>query len=275
MTTQNFDIERNNLADHAQPSKPRRTAIIGLIISFVIVVVIYQLQEVMLRGNSRGNFLVQKANKLNISHAPHNIAHREPVSACPIDINGTVVLAFGDSLTDGFPVNHPYGKHVLSLFHCVNVVIEGVVGEMTGSMLSRFKEEMEKSKPTVAVILGGTNDILRRVPVDEIISNIISLHDYAQTWSRENQNVLTHTIAMTVPDIYGEKFDELRFAVNRGLRTYASKSNGFVGVVELESYFNKSLAENAVYWHDDGLHFSVVGYDAVGTLVHTALCSFK
>lgn len=84
---------------------------------------------------------------------------------------GNVVLAFGDSLTQG--VGSDTGGYVRMLSEKIGVPIinKGISGDTTGLALARVNEARAEKPDIVIVFLGG-NDALRRVPVDETFRNL-------------------------------------------------------------------------------------------------------
>lgn len=249
----------------------------GLVMSLLVMIGLYNMKEWNLSQSLNTDFakpsFVEGNNKSTIISQPLGLPQPDE-QRCDSDKNGTI-LAFGDSLTSGFPIDHPYQIQLSTLLHNAKVVQKGVPGEMASNMLSRFKSSIEEAQPYLVIILGGTNDIMRNTPPSDTIADIIALHEYAQTWSKQHNNMLTHTIAITAPDIYHGKFDYSRMAVNEGIREYVSRSNGVVKLLDLESSFNQSIPEKKIYWYEDSLHFSVLGYDTIAAMIHNTICSIE
>ncbi|MEZ5396580.1 MAG: GDSL-type esterase/lipase family protein [Bryobacterales bacterium] len=81
------------------------------------------------------------------------------------------VVFLGDSITDGWQLNQYFpGKPYLN---------RGIGGQITGQMLGRLKADVLDRKPRVVVLLGGTNDLARGVPIDAIQNNIAMIADLA------------------------------------------------------------------------------------------------
>lgn len=75
---------------------------------------------------------------------------------------GSVVLAFGDSLTAGKGVSqeHSYPS-VLARSTRLDVVNEGLSGETTAEGLRRFEPLLDELVPDLVILMHGGNDILR------------------------------------------------------------------------------------------------------------------
>lgn len=85
----------------------------------------------------------------------------------------TVVLAFGDSLTEGYGVepSESYPSVLGTLLGC-KVVNAGVSGEVSEQGVRRLPSVLEKFKPSLVVICHGGNDFLRGVRDDEVERNL-------------------------------------------------------------------------------------------------------
>ena len=81
------------------------------------------------------------------------------------------VVFLGDSITDGWPLNQYFpGKPYVN---------RGIGGQITSQMLARMKADVLDLKPTVMVVLAGTNDIGRGVSTDTIKNNLSLIADLA------------------------------------------------------------------------------------------------
>ncbi len=87
--------------------------------------------------------------------------------------NNSIILAFGDSLTQGVGVKteNSYPK-ILSELSGLNVINSGVSGETTDIGLNRLPTELEKYNPSLLLLLEGGNDILRNRDHSQIKMNL-------------------------------------------------------------------------------------------------------
>ena len=94
------------------------------------------------------------------------------------------VIAFGNSLTVGFIpsrlANQPYSQFLMEMVNDVlkqlkmNDTVEvrfinkGVNGDLTSSMLQRFRQDVINLSPNYVIVLGGANDVGWNFPVKQI-----------------------------------------------------------------------------------------------------------
>jgi lysophospholipase L1-like esterase len=81
------------------------------------------------------------------------------------------VVFMGDSITDGWRLNE--------YFEGRDFVNRGISGQVTGEMLGRMQHDVIALKPKAMIVLAGTNDIARGVPLSTIESNLTSIADLA------------------------------------------------------------------------------------------------
>lgn len=86
-----------------------------------------------------------------------------------------VVLAFGDSLTYGYgAADQSYPKQLQHLIQR-KVVNGGVSGEVSSAGLARLPKLLETYHPSLVILCHGGNDILRRMPKEQLKSNLMSM----------------------------------------------------------------------------------------------------
>ncbi len=82
------------------------------------------------------------------------------------------VVFLGDSISDGWRLNEYFGDR--------DFVNRGISGQITGEMLGRMKADVIDLKPQAMIVLAGTNDIARGVPLSTIENNLAMIADLAQ-----------------------------------------------------------------------------------------------
>lgn len=82
------------------------------------------------------------------------------------------VVFLGDSITDGWRLNEYFPDR--------DFINRGISGQITGEMLGRMKADVLDLKPEAVLILAGTNDIARGVPLKAIEDNLVMIADLAE-----------------------------------------------------------------------------------------------
>jgi lysophospholipase L1-like esterase len=82
----------------------------------------------------------------------------------------------GDSLTEGadVPVGHTWSSLASNTLN-INIMNQGIGGDTTQGMLSRFHPEVIAQKPDFVFIMGGTNDLWWGLEVNAVLGNIFSM----------------------------------------------------------------------------------------------------
>ena len=120
----------------------------------------------------------------------------------------TLIVALGDSLTEGFGVSkeeaYPFlvEKELLRKGHAVKVVNAGISGSTSASAPSRIKWHI-RSQPDILIIALGGNDGLRGLSVAHMKNNLSKAIELAQ--AEEIQVLLS---GMQIPLNYGKEYTE-------------------------------------------------------------------
>lgn len=92
-----------------------------------------------------------------------------------------VILAFGDSLTEGIGANKAQSyPAVLEELTGQGVINAGISGETTAEGLTRFSKTLEDYTPSLVILLEGGNDILRNLPPAQTKRNLAQMIEIAQ-----------------------------------------------------------------------------------------------
>jgi len=112
-------------------------------------------------------------------------------------VDGTVVLAFGDSLTSGRGANNGtrYPELLEGMIHH-RVINGGVAGELTQEGLKRLPGLLEDLQPTLLILCHGGNDLLRKTGEKEAEDNIRSMIRLAK-----NEGIGVVLIGVPRPDL--------------------------------------------------------------------------
>lgn len=86
------------------------------------------------------------------------------------------IICIGDSLTYGYGIKRSniwtnLAKNKLN----IDIINEGINGDTTGGMLSRFNNSVIAKKPDVVFMMGGTNDLIAGATLGVIQANIMAM----------------------------------------------------------------------------------------------------
>ncbi|WP_319549724.1 CFI-box-CTERM domain-containing protein [Desulfogranum marinum] len=93
-----------------------------------------------------------------------------------------VIVAFGDSVTEGKGVT-PYSSYLQNMVgSCASVVNQGVVGERTSGGVNRIDEVLEAHHPTYVIIMEGSNDAFWEESSSTISFNLGTMIDKVRAY---------------------------------------------------------------------------------------------
>jgi len=193
--------------------------------------------------------------------------HDADVSLGPPAPNEQRVVFFGDSITDIWKLDDSFpGKHYIN---------RGIGGQTTPQMLVRFREDVINLRPSVVVILAGTNDLAGNTG-DESLEQIEN--DYASLAELARANGI-HVVFSSVTPINNYNPTALRFflqrspekilALNEWLKKYCADQS----LVYLD-YFSAMVDERGYLKADlsrDGLHPNAAGFMVMAPLAQAAI----
>jgi len=152
--------------------------------------------------------------------------NEEELVSIPMD---TKILAFGDSITQGYRVakNDSYPSQLSNLLH-VDVTNAGVSAEVSQEGLRRLKKILETSKPNILLLCEGGNDILRKQDLKKTKENLAKMIRFAQ-----EKNI--YVILIGVPELgllnlqtaslYQELADEFQIPLDSSLEDILNDSD--------------------------------------------------
>ncbi|MDP9114363.1 MAG: GDSL-type esterase/lipase family protein [Acidobacteriota bacterium] len=177
------------------------------------------------------------------------------------------VVFFGDSITDFWRLNE--------FFPDSQYVNRGIAGQLTSHLLQRMKDDVIDLHPQAVVILGGTNDLARGVPLRDIEGNYQTLADLAAAYK------IKVIFASLTPVSDYHKDQEPSYertlqrpsaqikALNEWLKGFCMQRgyayvDYFTATVDATGQFQAELS-------DDGLHPNAKGYRVMAPLVAAAI----
>jgi lysophospholipase L1-like esterase len=177
------------------------------------------------------------------------------------------VVFLGDSITDFWRLNEYFPDR--------DFVNRGISGQITGQMLARFKADVIDLHPEAVLILGGTNDLARGIPLVAIENNYLMMADLAD---RYKIKVIFATV-LPVSDYHKDTNPALEMTRDRP-PAYISALNEWLGALCQQrgytflNYF-QSMVDSAgrlqADLSDDGLHPNPKGYRIMAPLALEAI----
>ncbi len=177
------------------------------------------------------------------------------------------VVFLGDSITDGWRL-HEY-------FPGQDFVNRGISGQITGEMLGRMKADVIDRRPAVMVVLAGTNDIARGVPLTTIQNNLSMIADLAVAHG------IKPIFASVLPIHDYNKEKNPRFEMSLGRPPAVIRQlNAFIENMCRERKFvyldySSAMSDNRGYLKvelaEDGLHPNASGYRVMAPLALAAI----
>lgn len=156
-----------------------------------------------------------------------------------------VILAFGDSLTFGTGAN-PEQSYPAQLAKLTGrtVINAGVPGEISEKALERLPELLNKHHPQLVILCHGGNDLLRKLNVGELESNLGKMVDLIQ---QSGADVLLVSVPkpgllMQASPVYQRIAEAKDVAIE----------DGIIAKVEAE-----------IEWKSDPIHPNAIGYKKI------------
>jgi lysophospholipase L1-like esterase len=177
------------------------------------------------------------------------------------------VVFLGDSITDFWRLNEYFPDR--------DFVNRGISGQITSQMLGRMKADVLDLHPEAVVILAGTNDLARDIPLTSIEDNYVLIADLAVAMKIK----VIFASLLPVGDAHKDvdpSYERTKIrppvyiqALNEWLERYCGQRgygflNYFPALVDAQGQFNAELS-------DDGLHPNSQGYRLMAPLALQAV----
>ncbi|KAF7868459.1 hypothetical protein EAF04_004990 [Stromatinia cepivora] len=188
-------------------------------------------------------------------------------------LNPVRILCFGNSLTQGWPSNHPYAIALEDTFQTstpyisISTDVQGLPGDQVVSPPGHYLPRLDilyneiKAPYSWMVVLGGTNDLTQNQDVDTVFEYLMKVWDYALSRG-------TQVLALTVPECgtCSPELDQRRDYLNDMIRAHQAENFHVFDLHDAVPYWSMPEEERSRIWAD-GLHFTDEGYDRMGALV--------
>lgn len=228
-----------------------------------------ELRELAARVDAHFRSLLEAKDAQLSSPDPDDVAHyAEANRLLPAAVAGKPrVVLLGDSITENWRINEYFPER--------DFVNRGIAGQTTGEMLGRMKADVLDLKPAVVVILAGTNDLARNVPLSTIEDHLSMMADLATA------HAIRPVFASVLPVSDVHKGVDPRFewtparppvlinGVNQWLERFCMQ-RGFTYVNYFDALRNEAgmLTDDL---SDDGLHPNGRGYRIMAPLLDEAV----
>jgi lysophospholipase L1-like esterase len=177
------------------------------------------------------------------------------------------VVFYGDSITDYWRLNEYFPDR--------DYLNRGIAGQTTGDLLQRFLADVAAARPQAVLILAGTNDLARGIPVAAIVNNYQTMATLA---AANNIKVIFASVT-PVSDYHkdqnpayertpGRPPESIR-ELNDWLKSYCSKQG--CAYVDYYSALVDEKGQLKTDMSDDGLHPNAKGYRVMGPLASAAI----
>jgi lysophospholipase L1-like esterase len=177
------------------------------------------------------------------------------------------VVFFGDSITDFWRLNE--------YFPDSGYINRGIAGQLSGHLLQRMKDDVIDLRPEAVLILVGTNDLSREVPVAAIESNYQMLADLAAAYKIKVLFGAVLPVSDYHKDVEPSYERTLQRppaqikALNEWLQKFCAQRgyayvDYFTATVDPAGQFQAELS-------DDGLHPNAKGYRVMAPLAAAAI----
>ncbi|MCI4442948.1 MAG: SGNH/GDSL hydrolase family protein [Lentimicrobium sp.] len=173
------------------------------------------------------------------------------------------VVFMGDSITEGWPFPEFFaGKPYVN---------RGISGQTTPQMLIRFRPDVIALKPSLVIIMAGTNDIAENTgpsTLEMITDNLISMVELAKA---NHIKIILCSVLPTVDFWWKQGLQpaEKIVKLNAMIKKYAD-ANGILYLDYYSAMVNEQKGLNAAY-SGDGVHPNKAGYEVMYPLVEKAI----
>jgi lysophospholipase L1-like esterase len=171
-------------------------------------------------------------------------------------------VALGDSLT-AWPVGGTWPARLDSMDANLRLINNaGVPGDLTSQMLSREKSDVLALQPEVMFLLGGTNDVGRRVSQATTIANLRAIIVAARAKK-------IRVFMMTIPP---NSYSGLAADINSMNAAIIHLANSYkIVYIDIHKVLSTTTGVYISKYTSDGLHFSDLGAQAVAQAVYSRI----
>jgi acyl-CoA thioesterase-1 len=227
------------------------------------------LRDALVRAESHFRALIELKDRQLRSPDRDNLARYGEMDSRtpPAQADKPRVVLLGDSITDGWRLNEYFADR--------DFINRGISGQITGQMLGRMEPDVIKLRPAIMLVLGGTNDIARGVPVSTIEDNLTAIADLAEF----HQIKVILASVLPVSDYHKDVNPSFEMTKTRPPATIRALNDWMKGFCArrdftyLDYYSQMANADGYLKADiaDDGLHPNSLGYRIMAPLALAAI----
>lgn len=176
-----------------------------------------------------------------------------------MDTRKIEIVALGDSITYGFPYSPNLSwVYLVARELGIQITNEGINGDTTTGMLSRFIDDVLKYKPSYVTIVGGVNDAFAGFRVDKFADNIRMMTEMALS------NSVIPVIGLPTPCNFQAE-EALLGKYRKAIESYAVSAN--IDIIDFYSALvdvNTGKIKTGLDY--DGIHPNEAGYKVLASM---------
>ncbi|MFA9422997.1 MAG: GDSL-type esterase/lipase family protein [Sedimentibacter sp.] len=190
------------------------------------------------------------------------------------------IVCLGDSLTYGFGVRRSKIWTKLAQEKLgMEIINEGINGDTSGGMLSRFESSVLVHKPQAVLIMGGVNDLIVGADLGVVKANLMSMaHQSVAKFidpiigiptKIDLKNIRQDWNSFTDFNKVASEADKYQLWIKEFCRTFNFK------YIDFYSEFEKQAGQNTEQFYIDGLHFNDQGNEILSEIFCQSINNFN
>lgn len=186
------------------------------------------------------------------------------------------LVCIGDSLTYGYGVKvKERWTNIVREKLDIELINKGICGDTTMGLLSRLYKDVVFEKATHAVIMGGTNDFLWQVPIEQVKANIATILFHLIHYN------IVPIIGIPIPVYVDSAKENWSFidnftAVNYLIVEYGQWIKKFsnhynIRIIDFYSLFYRDIKGIQSRYYIDGIHLNKLGNEKMAEEISTVI----
>lgn len=190
------------------------------------------------------------------------------------------IVCLGDSLTYGFGIRRSkiWTKIAQDKLK-IEIINEGISGDTSSGMLSRFQKAVYEKSPEAVLIMGGVNDLIVGADLGIVKSNIMAMAH--QSIARYIDPIIGIPTKIDLENVRQDwaKFSDFNKVVeeldkyHQWIIEFCKTFN--IKYIDFYTEFEKIAGDSVKELYVDGLHFNEKGNEIMAEVFCTSINSFK